>query len=535
MIPPPRRNPGNGPGNGSGRKWSKGLVGRVARFTTHDAWHLELGGMPTFRRWILRTYRVLHIAITGFFRDRASRQAAALTYITIFTLPALLAFSFAIAKGFGAYETMKEDLIDPFLDENFGEMVVEESGEGDSETVPIVDPEAPGSDEGVPAADPTPPEDPGEEPGDAPSAEVVADGEPAAEVAAPASSTNAQVREAVDQIFAYVEKSNLGALGSIGLLLLIYSAIKMLSAIEAALNEIWGVRNRRAFARRVTNYLAIVVVAPLLLLASSALTVFLRERLGMAWLAALLPTLFVWLALTFVFMVMPNTKVGFRSAVLGGVVAGLGWQLIQFAHVEFQVGIARWNAVYSSFAAIPLLLVLIYLSWTSFLAGAHLAYAHLSEPLHTSIARTGQVDEQYREALAPRLVGRITAAFLHGEAPPDTSRLATELRVALRPISEVLSALEHRRLVVQTGEDGDQGWLPGRDPDTIRVLDLLHALRNDADAGPAPVHGPLDVRVDRILDQFNQTLHGSPPNLTMRELAHALEEEDPGEEDAAVS
>jgi len=83
-------------------RWQKGLTGRAVRFASHDVWQTELGGLPTFRRLGLRAYRVLHIATSGFFRDRCSQQAAVLTYITIFSLPALLIFAFAIAKGFGA-------------------------------------------------------------------------------------------------------------------------------------------------------------------------------------------------------------------------------------------------------------------------------------------------------------------------------------------------------------------------------------------------------------------------------------------------
>jgi membrane protein len=473
------------------RVWQRGPIGRVARFATHGVWHTELGGLPTFRRWFTRTWRVLHIAITGFFRDRSSRQAAVLTYITIFSLPALLAFSFSIAKGFGAYEGLKTNVIDPFLDENFG-----------AKAEPVAEVDLAGA------------------------SDLAAEGLAAS--AESGAAGTAQLREAVDQIFDYVETADLKALGLIGLLLLMYSAVKMLSAIEFSLNEIWGVQSRRTFVRRVTNYLAIVVVAPILLIASSALTVYLREKLGMGWLAALLPTVFVWLAITFVYMIMPSSRVGFRSAILGGVVAGLGWQLVQFGHVEFQVGIARWNAVYSSFAAIPLLLVLVYLSWTVFLAGAQLAYAHFSEPLYTSIARTGQVDQRYRESLAPRLVGRITAAFLAGEPPPDTQRLATNLSVAPRTVGEVLGALDRHDLVVQTGEERDQGWLPGRDPATITMLDLLRALRTDGSERP-PAQTGLDERVDRILEQFDETVGSSAPNLSMRELAHTLDEDGPGE------
>ncbi|MEW6074420.1 MAG: YihY/virulence factor BrkB family protein [Planctomycetota bacterium] len=478
MSPPPRSRAPAPP-----RRWERGLVGRAVRFATHDAWHAELGALPTFRRHWLRAYRIVHIAIRGFFRDRCSQRAAVLTYITIFSLPALLIFAFAIAKGFGAYDKLQTEVIDPFLDRTFGNRTAAASQEGVE-----------------------------------------------------------QIREVIDTIFQAVEKTDLKALGSVGFVLLIYSAIKMLAAVEHALNSIWGIRRARTLVRRVTDYLSIVVVAPILLIVGSALTVYLRSERFAAVVGdvgivlrpvlGMLPVVSVWLGLTFVLLTMPNKRGQLSSAVLGGIVAGLGWQLVQVLYVEFQVGIARMQPIYASFVAMPLFLIWIYLSWNTLLAGAEVACAHENEHLYTSIARTGEVDQRYREALAPRLAGRIAAAFLAGEPPPAAPALATALSVAPRTALEVLDALEAHDLLVRTGEDRGEGYLPARDPETITVLDLLHALRTTPGTANPPVRARLDARVDRILAAFDETLGASLPNYTLRELARTHLEPAVAPEDA---
>ena len=569
--------PRRGRASGPEPRWKKGVVGRVVRFATHDAWHVELGGVPTFHRLWMRAYRIVHIAVRGFFKDGCSREAAVLTYITIFSLPALLMMVFALAKGFGAYSTLQNDVINPFLDRTFGARALpgEETGkpgqneaeeEGDREPAttdqgteagaengsgetdslpeqgaeePAKEPEeseAEGEDGGASGKSPGASASPDEGAGDDPEMGV----DPTSQEAPPNGEGVEQIRQIIDQIFAAVEKVDFRALTSIGFLLLIYSALKMLAAVERALNGIWGIRRPRSLVRRLTDYLSIVVVAPVLLILGSALTVYLKSEkfaatvgdVGVVFrpVVAMLPVVSVWLGLTFVLLTMPNKRVRLSSAVLGGIVAGLGWQFVQYAHVEFQIGIARMQPIYSSFVAMPLFLIWIYLSWNAFLAGAQVACAHENESLYTSIARTGEVDQAYREALAPRLVGRITAAFLAGEPAPDALHLASELCIAPRTATEVLETLQAHDLLVQTHEDQGEGYLPGRDPDTIRVLDLLQALRLDHGSGNPPVRGPLDARVDRILDSFAETLRASEPNSTMRELGRAYLDgrEEPG-------
>jgi len=451
----------------------EGRLGTWWRFLSRDIWLIDLADAKSWRARVTRISRIVLIAGRGFFRDRCMLQAAALTYLTVFSLVPLLAFVFSVAKGFGAYNQIRTGFVDPFLSRTFGEV-----GEG----------------------------------------------------------SGAQVRNAIENVFAIVDKTDLKALGVVGILLLFWSIIKMMGAIERSLNEIWGVKRSRTLVRRVSDFLAIAIVAPLFLLIGSALSAFQwKNALGDfypdalergPWLA-LVPILVVCAGMTFILLTLPNTSVRLRSALLGGVVAGLLWQAVQSLFVAGLVGLGRWTPVYASFAAIPMFLLWLYLSWVILLIGAELSFAHQNESAYTTSAQTGQVDQAYREALAPRLAGRIAAAFVDAERPPSAFELAHDLGVAPRAVTQVLDELvEHALLARTTRGDDEHGFLPARDLDSVTVLDLLHALRREPDRRSPPVKGRLDERVDRLLFAMDEELRRSLHNYTLRELAASVGEPD---------
>ncbi|MFT5462986.1 MAG: membrane protein [Planctomycetota bacterium] len=475
-----------------------------------DIWHVELVGVPTFRRWWTKCLRVILLTIRGFVRDRCTRHAMALTYITIFALPPFLAFVFSITKGFGLYRNLKDGPINAFLDSNFG------------------------SDEG------------------------------------------SQVRQAIDQIFSYVENTPVGSVAAIGLLVILLAVFKLLGAAEFTLNDIWGIRRPRPLVRKVTDYLAIVVVTPILLLSGVSMSSFLnghvveflrdRQEPAAAAVAELEPTsdagselevaapaepgdggtpelaadpkagkslrssallrlaslLTIVLGMGFVLFTMPNTSVRLGAALLGGLSAGLLWQFLQFGSVYIQVWLGGKNAIYQGLAAIPMLMIWIYLSWTILLVGAEVSCAVQTEPLVASLARTGKLDQRLREIIAPRLAVRVTAAFLGGQAPPTATGLASDLDLAVRAVTDVLDRLVVAGILARTNkEDGEESYLPGRDPGAIRLQDVADALRRDVGGRTPEARGELDEVVDRARLALEVEMAALEANRTLAELARA--------------
>lgn len=456
-------------------------IGRWIRFATRDVWHVQTGELGRPRSVLVQLARVLLIAGRGFQRDDCLQRSAALTYLTIFTLPPVLALVFSVAKGLNAYESLKEGPIDAFLDATFP---AEESG-------------------------------------------------------------SARVRALIDQIFDYVQRADLTVLSSFAALFLIWATIKMLSAVEDALNGIWGVQRPRSLVRKFSDYLAIVLLTPFVLIAGTSFTAFLQstrlqrmlsEEGALSPFLALIPFATICLGMSVIFLTMPNTRVRFLPALAGGLAAGALWQLAQFGFVRLQVGLARQDAIFSGFAAFPLLLMWIYASWIAFFVGAELCYAVQNVQLVTRVRRTGVVDQRFREAIAPRLSGRIVAAFLAGEDPPTAARLASELGLSPRAVTDVLETLVRHRLLAETSEEEEEGYLPARDPSKITVLDLLHALRREPDSNPITTLDRLDERVDRILHGFDEELRRSLYNDTLEELArHSLEGRAPARERPPLS
>ncbi len=249
-------------------------------------------------------------------------------------------------------------------------------------------------------------------------------------------------REVVIRIIGYVNNTNVKSLGLIGLLTLLVTVINLLTSIEEAFNAICGVSETRSLQRRFSDYLSVVVVGPVLLMVAMSMTSSLQSQWLVQWLInhtvlgdailllfRLVPYVSIWIAMTFLYSYIPNAKVPLRSALLGGVVAGTIWQLIQWAYFHFQVGVANYNAIYGALAALPIFLVWIYTSWLIVLFGLELVRSHQEQrpsylpprraPLSTALQRMpARQHRQCRRSPARRvgalMVGLMTSLLLFG-------------------------------------------------------------------------------------------------------------------------
>jgi len=445
-----------------------GLVQRSVSFIGHDLWMIELGSMSAYRAFVTRGVRVLVIAGREFIGNRCMQHAKALTYLTIFSLPALLALVFSAAKGLSLFEKLKNGPIDGFMEHSFPSS----AGEGAE-----------------------------------------------------------NIRRIVDDLFHYVEQADLGPLGAVGVFFLVYAALKMLGSVEGAFNQIWGVKRARTLLRKFTDYLAIVAVGPLALLmgtgftgllASGQLRSFLGDKNSFFFTWAI-PVISICLGMTLVLSTLPNTRVRWKPALVGGLVAGLAWQLGQIIFVKVQIGLMSHNPIFSSFAAVPLLLSWIYLSWVTLFVGCEVSYALQNVELITSVARTGSVDQRFRETLAPRLVWRVVARFMAGQKPPTASELSGELGLGPRVLASVLENLVEQQVLAESRAAGEAAYLPARDPSTIRLADVLAAMRREQDCELPRAEGVLDLRADLALERLEQDLRASLGNISMVDLVREAE------------
>lgn len=456
-----------------------GLLARLQRFFTIEVWRFEPEGLTFLRRALRRASRLVFLTLNGFVGDRCIVRASALTYVTVLSIVPLLAFSFASVKGLGFYEDFRSGVVDPAVERLLPSIEVEV--DGDPSAVPVLE---------------TPP-----------------------------------LREPIEQLLTLVETTDLKGLAATGAVIVLWAIVRLLGTVEAALNEIWGVRRARSLVRKLTDYVSIVVIAPLgavLMIGltsatqSGAFGAFLDDTLGWGRLVRgvvrAAPLLAGWVVFTFVYVALPNTRTRFKSAALGGLVAAALWWLALWVHLQFQIGVAKYNLIYSTFAAIPIFLVWVQSSWLIVLFGAELAFAHQHERDYRREVAWREASAAASAGIALRSMARIVQAFLAGDPAPTAEVLASELSVPVQPVDDAMDALASVGLVAAVGDEDEPGWLVARDPEGIRAVEVLEALEGEHQAAPAAPTG-IDREVQRVLDRLSEERRASIHNLSLRELA----------------
>lgn len=293
----------------------------------------------------------------------------------------------------------------------------------------------------------------------------------------------------VNKVLSYINNTNMGSVGAIGLITLLGTAISVLGSIEEAFNVSWGVPETRTLYRKFSDYLSVLLSAPLLLLAATSITTTLQSRWLVSWVfertylgdlfffaLGLTPYLSVWAALLLLYSFIPNTRVRFGSALIGAVLAGTLWQIAQWAYIHFQVGVGNYNAIYGTLSVLPILMVWIYVSWIIVLFGMEVVAAH--QQLHTfrRDLRGGSISQASGELVALATLRHIAHAFHNGAPGWNDEQLAHRTGVPLRIIRETLRNLSDAGFIVSTGAAAGI-YLPARELDQIPVAEVLIALR----------------------------------------------------------
>jgi len=457
--------------------WLRARLLALGETVAGEAWQPARLRASGLRATGWRIVRVAWLAGRGTLRDQCLLRASALTYITVLSLVPLLALSFAIAKGFGFYHAFVHDVISPFLDRTFGPSKIPGVG------------------------------------------------------SAPAESGLA-MRDAIDQVLGFVDGTKFGALGIVGLLALLWTGLKLLGAVEQAFNDIWDAARPRTLMRKVADYMAMVVVTPIFIFAAAGITTaaqgssfarFLRESAGLGVVIdvgiQVAPLLALWASFTFLYFAMPNARTKFSSAVLGGFVAAVLWQSALLLHIKFQVGVAGYNAIYSSFAAVPIFLVWVNVSWVIVLLGAELCFAHQSEPTYPEAPSARPSDPSLGVKAGMRAVVRLATSFAAGERPRTSSSIAEELTLPEPAVGNALALLVRAEILAMAEQDDEQVYVLARDPGTIRVKEVLDALRRAGIGVDLAPRMASDVVADRTLAGLEAEFVASPHNFTLRQLA----------------
>jgi len=312
-----------------------------------------------------------------------------------------------------------------------------------------------------------------------------------------------------------------GVFAGVALSLLLWSVVKVLSHVERAFNSIWNVARGRTLVRRVIDYIAMIMVLPIFFTVAGALTVMLASAGGHP-MATLAPYLLAWTLFTILYLFMPHTRVRFLPALFGGVIAGTAYQVVQWGYIEFQVGVSTYSAIYGSFAALPLFLMWVQISWLIVLAGAEVAYA--TQHVHNWEYRddVAAVSASFERLSCLLVTHHCAVAHVKGLGAVPMDTIADVLGMPITLVERSAKRLIAAAIVdeVAVSATKDRGLILTTEVSTLRVTDLFNALDNCGVAAIPLKHNAPYQAATATLQAFEKHLAALPSNILVVDLSN---------------
>lgn len=430
----------------------------VRRHFSETIW-LKSGRDAPFQVRLWRGFWRLHYLIGyGFIKDQCIIRAAALTFTTILSIVPFLAVAFSISKGFGFQNS---DTIRTWIIQ-------------------------------------------------------VTAGRP----------------EVADKIIEYIDRTNVQALGWVGVATLLFTVLSMVGTIEKAFNTIWHVQKGRTTWRRVTDFFPVIIFGPLFLLVASSFNFTLQNQEivtsvmsveAIGWLQSMflkiMPFLLILLAFTMMYAFIPYTHVNFKSAMLGGVIGGALWQTAQWGYIHWQVGAAKYNAIYGSFAQLPVLLIWIYISWIIVLLGSEVSYAWQNLNSFVKQRYFGEATPLERQKIAVLMMIVLAKRFHDGAQPPTVQQISDGIMAPAPLVSDLFGLLTKEGYTIRTDNQEEEVYVPARPLDDVRVLDIVRVINMDGHKRVFKEFAERFSFLDKLFSKLGEATAGSEGNLTLTECA----------------
>ena len=544
---------------------AKAWLRRAATFATRDVWDVEVSALRGLHRFLVRFVRTVYLVARGFRRNEVALRASSLTFVTMLSIVPVLALALSLAKvatdGDHLRHYVKKqvhelvfasaaipmpeipgapataDATTENAEDTEGQAAeggTEEHGE-DGEglaadggtTEHTEDTEKPAA-EGEPVGGTSSPSEPNPETDIQHSTFSIqhssgADGAGSAAPAAPEGViTEDTLLELVDKGFNIVEQLNFGTLGGIGLLMLVWTVISVIGNVEQAFNRVWGVAETRPFFRKVTDYLAVVIILPFLAVAASSVPVLavLEKKLtsidaavGLSRFAGFPVFRVLWvlviLSLGFCLVLRgaPNTHVRFRPALAGGFLAAIGFSVWLKVCLKLQIGVAKYSQFFGTFAAVPILLFWVYVSWMILLVAAEVSFAlQNADTYHLESGWTAP-SQRARTLFAAALLRDLAHGMKEGGGPLDLVAWNREHRVSVRLVRDVAATLVRAKVLAPVDGRHDvyaalvdlQSWTLG---DLVRALASDGASAEELSVDDLPAAAAARARLDSLPDDW---------------------------------
>ena len=432
-------------------------------FLKTGVWRIRKDDVPAVTWFGVKILRILLLTFRGFIENRCQLRASSLTFYSLLSIVPVMAMAFGVAKGFGFQRTLEKEIGKIF------------SAHG--------------------------------------------------EIAS-------QVMNFANNL---LDNTKGGLVAGIGFAFLVWAVLKVLSNIEQSFNEIWGVQESRTWVRKVSDYLSLMFLLPLLFLVSSAATVIVAGQVKtimaqvslLGYLAPviqillrLLPLLVIWFMFTLLYIFMPNTHVRIRAALVAGIAAGSAYQLFQLLYVTFQIGVAKYNAIYGSFAALPLFLIWLQASWMIVLSGAELSFATQNVDTYEFEPDANLASPAFRKLLALRIVNLLVQHFSPGSKPLDEDAISHQLGIPIRLLRSLLHDLSEAGVItsVRMVQDKVHAYQPAYDPDELTIATVLDSLETHGTDSLPVIRSAEYDQIRNSLETFRTENLGSEANRLLKEI-----------------
>lgn len=442
---------------------SGGISKQVSGYFQNGIWELDKSKVFLPLRILNKISRIIYLVITGFFHDQCMIRASALTFTTMLSIVPFLAVAFSIAKGMGLQDS--QFIHDILLKVSAGK------------------------------------------------------------------------ESLVLKILEYINNTNVKTLGWIGMGTLLFTVLSTVGTIEKAFNLIWKIKKGRTFWRKFTDFFSVTLICPVAVILATSISVTVKQHVvsqkietlyGVSQLESFLiylaPFLTIWIAFTFIYAFMPNTKVRISAALAGGIIAGTIWQTAQWAYINWQIGVSKYNAIYGSFAQLPLFLLWLYISWIIVLLGAEIAYGVqnvVSFRQNRIVSASSLEDLQKFSLLALSVMSR---RFDKAEPPYSVEELSEKMGIPVSFITTLFEMLVDEGILVAGSDLENNVYAFAVSPEKITVTYVLGALAAYGGGVAANMNSPEMNFVNGLIRDIKNAIRDSGKDLTLHECGRVMED-----------
>lgn len=476
----------------------------LIRFITQDIWKIPEKELSTWKRYMMKPFRILALSVRGFFEDKVQLRASALTYFSIWAVVPILALLLGIARGFGFQNFLEQQIIQNFSDQT---IVTTSNAVVPTDSIQY-------------------------------SRSLMDSLSNATAIASTDSTQVTEQTNVAQQIlefaYKYLDKTQEGFILGIGIIILFWSVINMLSHIENTFNDIWQIRKPRTILRKYTDYFGFMILAPIILILSAGANVFVTTRiedllnsLGMDFAIGPVTVLLAkgapFILYSFVFflfyIVIPNTKVKVVPAIIAGVLVGVLFQFLQYGYINGQVYLSRINAVYGTFAALPLFLLFLQLGWVLVLFGAEFSFAIQNNKNFLYDSEIKDISTSYRYTILFYVLYMIVNRFKEGQEPLKASEIADEENIPVRLVRKIMGDLQRTGLISEVNTKDDTAYQPGVDIEKITIQYVKHKMESLGSSNFLPLKQSAYVKLKETLKEAEDKFQKSDENICIKDLS----------------